>query len=344
MNSQKLNEYIQLAEQLNKTNQVVVFPSIGEYLIYDDLSYLMLVEDEGRMAAFESVIAKSAEGKTVFDIGTGNEAALAVICIKAGAEHVYAVEIDECSANNARAHVNGLGLADKITIIHGDSIHVEFPGKVDVCVAEIIGNIGGAEGAPVILKNALRFLNPDSKFIPEACITEIAPASLPEHIYSDERLSELEEYYSNKIYTKTGRQFPLTRYAYYNFPVDHILAEPEIFENDQFNAIIFPEIEKSFHFEVDKDGNFDGFLLWIKLHVDADHVIDSLSSQSVWAPVFLKTKCIPVAKGDVIQAVCKRTLSDNQVNPDYVITGSIQSQKHCTKKEFSIASPYIGTA
>ena len=48
--------------------------------------------------------------------------------------------------------VERLGLQDVIHLIHGDATKVEIPEPADVCVSEIVGPIGGCEGAAVLIK------------------------------------------------------------------------------------------------------------------------------------------------------------------------------------------------
>jgi len=54
--------------------------------------------------------------------------------------------------------VEEAGLADRLVLIHGDAMKVELPELADVCISELVGPIGGSEGAAVILNNARRLL------------------------------------------------------------------------------------------------------------------------------------------------------------------------------------------
>lgn len=62
--------------------------------------------------------------------------------------------------------------------------------------------------------------------------------------------------------------------------------------------------------------NFNGFLLWVELHVNRANVINTLRSLS-WAPVYINAGNIELERGDVIKVNCSRRLSRNLVNPDY---------------------------
>ena len=73
-----------------------------------------------------------------------------------------------------------MGLEDRIILIHGDATKVQLPELGDVLVSELVGPIGGSEGAAVILNNARRFLKDTGIMIPLKNITRIAPVSLPD--------------------------------------------------------------------------------------------------------------------------------------------------------------------
>jgi hypothetical protein len=81
----------------------------------------------------------------------------------------------------------------------------------DVCVSEIVGSIGGCEGAGRILNNARRFLKPAGIMIPSRSATLIAAARLPEAIRSKPRFSISSGYYTEKIFEQLG--YPST-FAY----------------------------------------------------------------------------------------------------------------------------------
>ena len=136
------------------------------------------------------------------DIGTGKDAVLARLCVEAGASIVYAIEIDKEAFEQAKSLVAELGYEQKIIMIFGDGLEVNLPEPVDICVSEIIGTIGGSEGAGVILNNAKRFLKPGGVMIPERSVTRIAAACLPDALYKTPCFGELGSYYVDKVLYK----------------------------------------------------------------------------------------------------------------------------------------------
>src|SRR4029434_932905 len=100
-------------------------------------------------------------------------AILARLCIEAGARKVYAIELLAETHRRAAATIKKLALEDRIILIHGDATRVQLPEQVHICVSEIVGPIGGVEGAAVIINNARRFLTADGVMIPRRSITRI---------------------------------------------------------------------------------------------------------------------------------------------------------------------------
>src|SRR6202043_1392390 len=78
-------------------DEVQLWPSIGEYFIYDDLIYHGLTNDELRNDKYRNALKRVVKGRIVVDIGTGKDAILARICAESGAKQVYAIDVLESS-------------------------------------------------------------------------------------------------------------------------------------------------------------------------------------------------------------------------------------------------------
>jgi predicted RNA methylase len=316
MESEKA-DLLQTAFDIIAKGNIVLCPSWGEYPVYDDLAYDMMCYDLDRMNAYKQAIQKNAKDKTIVEIGTGSRAPLALMCAEAGAKLVYAIEADPDAAQQAEQLIKSKNLEHKIKVIHGYSTEIELPERVDLCVSEIIGNIGSSEGAISILNSGVKhFLKDDASLIPERCVTQIAPVFLPDNLYESDLVNEVLQNYVNQIYQAVGYEFPITRYAVYNFPESNIIVAPEIFEDIHFNHNPGPEDNKDVEFHIPNDCRFDGFLLWVCLYVDEDNIINTFRNIS-WAPIYLKAKKMDLKKDDVLKVDCIRKLSQNQINPDY---------------------------
>ena len=101
------------------------------------------------------------------DVGTGT-GILAILCARAGARRVYAIEcrpVVELAKQIAKE--NGFG--DRIRFLRGDSRRISLPEKVDVVVSEIIGHTVLEENMlDTILDAKRRFLKQRGSMIPES--------------------------------------------------------------------------------------------------------------------------------------------------------------------------------
>ena len=304
--------------------QIELWPSVAEYYVYDELLYSAMTNDWRRNHSYKVAINQLVKGKIVVEIGTGKDAILARFCAEAGAEKVYAIERDEEISRLAEACVQDLGLSDRIAIIHGDATLVNLPELADVCISEIVGPIGGCEGAAVIINNAWRFLKQDGAMIPERSVTKIAAVSLPDEILHNPRFTNVSGHYTQKIFEQVGYPFDL-RVCIKKFPQSNLLSNADIFEDLDFRKSVNTESSHEINLTIDKNGRLDGFLVWLNLHTIAGEIIDILEYEYCWLPVYFPVfePGIEVSVGDVIQGLCTRTLCENELNPDYSIKGHL---------------------
>jgi amino acid adenylation domain-containing protein len=311
----------------NSGSQVEIWPSVGEYPVYDELMYYAMSTDIARTRAYRNAIAQLVKGKTVVEIGTGKDAILARFCVEAGAKKVYAIEALDSAFAGAQALIDSQNLSDKIELVKGLSVDVELPEKVDVCVSEIIGTIGSSEGVIPVLNDAQRFLKPDGCMIPARCVTKIVAVQLPDDVLESPRFSKLSGKYADKVFDSVGYPFDV-RVCLKNFPKANILSDTKIAEDLDFSGALDPNYTTDINLEIVKAGRVDGFLLWLNLHTFSGLVIDTLATESSWLPVFLPAFATgaSVEAGDSISAVFGSRPSDNGLNPDYYIQGELRKQ------------------
>ncbi|MEH2211071.1 amino acid adenylation domain-containing protein [Nostoc sp.] len=312
-------------EQDNQeTDKAELWPSVAEYYVYDDFLYYAMTNDQRRNHSYKVAINHLVKDKVVVEIGTGKDAILARFCAEAGAKRVYAIERNAETCQQASACVQKLGLGDAIAIIHGDATEVNLPEKADICVSEIVGPIGGCEGAAVIINNSRNLLKQDGAMIPSRSITKIAAVTLPNEILHNPKFSKVSEHYTRKIFEQVGYPFDL-RVCIKRFPQSNILSNEDVFEDLNFTQYISTEDHHQVKFIIKKNGRLDGFLLWLNLHTMEGEKIDILEHEYCWLPVYFPVfqPGIEVNVGDEIQAFCSRTLCDNHLNPDYAIKGRV---------------------
>jgi amino acid adenylation domain-containing protein len=316
------------AEYDNKSPQF--WPSVCEHFdaIHDDFLDRAMLDDTCRNEAYRNAISRHAAGKVVVDVGTGPEAVLARMCIDYGATKVYAIERLEEAYRAAQRLVRSRGLENRVVLIQGDARTVSLPEKADVCVSALVGSVGSLEGVVPILNGIRTSLTRDCIMIPERSITHIAAVCLPPELRAQDGFSTLAEKYARKIFERAGRAFDL-RLCVRNFPQTSIQSTVGVFESLDFGAPIATTYSTPVDLEIVRDGMVDGFILWLRLIVDAGVEIDMLESEHCLLPIYVPAFEPPVKllQGDRITGVCSVEPSANGLNPDYVIRGTIHFRR-----------------
>lgn len=312
-----------LCAYYTRAAKVELWPSIAEFYVYDDIVYRSMATDHARNDRYRAAFAKVLKGKAVVEIGPGPEVILSRLCLEAGAEKIYAIELLEETYRKAQQTLRRLGLEDKIQLLHGNAMTVELPEQVDYCISEIVGGIGGSEGAAKIINSARRFLRNPEHMLPSRSLTKIAAIALPEGDF-EFNFSAIAAHYVERIFEQTGYPFDL-RICLKGLPDSAIISNADVFEDLDYTQDIPLETEHNIALHFDRDALFTGFLVWLTLYPDADEVIDILHSPGSWLPVYLPVSIagISVGKGDVFKAVLRRKLCANGLNPDYFIEGSL---------------------
>ncbi|WP_334190627.1 amino acid adenylation domain-containing protein, partial [Noviherbaspirillum sp.] len=307
--------------------RIELWPSIAEYFVYDDLLYFAMTNDERRNRSYKLAIGRAVKDKVVVEIGTGKDAILARFCVEAGARKVYAIELLEESYRKAKACIEQLGLSDRITLIHGDATRVELPELADVCVSEIVGSIGGCEGAGVLINNAWRFMKDDGVMIPERTMTRIAAVTLPDDFLADPRFSDTGAQYIDKIFEHRGYKFDF-RLCLSGVSRQNLISNVGTLEDLDHTVQTEPEFRREERFTITRDARIDGFLVWLNLYTAYDEVIDIIDHRYCWLPVYFPVfyPGIDVTCGDAIRMDVVSKLCDNGINPDYHLSGELIRQ------------------
>ncbi|MCF7971293.1 MAG: amino acid adenylation domain-containing protein, partial [Methylococcaceae bacterium] len=303
-----------------------LWPSIAEFYVYDDVVYGSMANDERRNARYRRAFAKALPGKIVVEIGPGPELILSRLALEAGARKIYAIELLAETFHKARQTLKRLGLEDKITLIHGNALEVQLPEKVDYCISEIVGGIGGSEGAAKIINSARRFLKQPENMLPMRSLTKLAAIHLPETAYAY-HFSPIATHYVERIFAQLGYPFDL-RLCLKNLPDSAIISSSDALEDLDYTQDIPLECAHSIRLEFNQRSVFNGFLAWLNLYPDQDELIDILDCNDSWLPVYFPVSLsgISVEPGDILTATVTRRLCDNQLNPDYFISGQLIKQ------------------
>ena len=286
-----------------------------------------MARDSLRNQAYREVMKKKICGKTVVEIGPGEQLVLTLMAVEAGATKVYAIEVNEEAYERAKAIVNERGLEDKIELIHGLSDDIILPEKVDVCLSEIIGTIGNSEGATRHIKNAKRFLKPSGKIIPQGITTWLSPVSKPIQTYQDNFLTDLITFYTDSVEEKLGEKPKFTLYEYWNFPLSHLIDAGKIFEEYWFDEEMQDSFSTNLVFKAKQNMHFDGLLLWISFYIYAEHVLGPFKNTTHWSSVYIPMQQYRLKQADVITVNCRSAFISSEFKPDYSFEVLVNGKK-----------------
>jgi hypothetical protein len=143
---------------------------------YGDLElHRRMVGDQRRTDAFAQAIKECVHpDDVVLDVGTGT-GILAMLCAKAGAKQVYAID-QAAIAQSAANLVKTNGLKSKIKILRGPADEMSIDEPVDLIVSEWLGNFAYVEGMWDDVRAARdAHLKPEGRMLPEAVSLLLAP-------------------------------------------------------------------------------------------------------------------------------------------------------------------------
>ena len=136
--------------------------------------------DRIRLDAFEAALASVVKpGHVVLDLASGT-GIMGLLACRAGAKRVYSIEMGGM-ISIARDVARTNGFEDRVVFIKGHSLDVNLPEKVDVVVADQIGNFGFNAGIIQYFTDARhRFLNPEGVTLPHQMSLILAPVESPD--------------------------------------------------------------------------------------------------------------------------------------------------------------------
>jgi hypothetical protein len=132
--------------------------------------------DQSRLAAFQAAVASVVRrGHVVLDLASGTGIMGLLACV-AGAGRVYSIE-----KGGMIAVARAIGYGDGVVFIQGYSTHADLPEKIDVVVADQIGNFGFNAGVIEYFADARRrFLKPEGVTLPLRMNLMLAPVDAPD--------------------------------------------------------------------------------------------------------------------------------------------------------------------
>ena len=301
-----------------------LWPSVGEYPVYDEFLYYVMLQDEPRNRLFGAAVSAQAPGRTVVELGTGPDLLWSTLAAKHGARRVLAVEALEQSARQATRRAAELG--PHVSVVHGNATAVRLPERGDMCVAELVGAIGGAEGIAEAVADAWkRHLNPGAVVVPNRVRTRFAAVDGRRLLGGAPTLHPDVVPYLGQVLRSVGSVFDL-RMCLSGLTTADLVTTSQLLEDLDLAADEQHHADR-LQLEVTRPGAIDSGLLWLELQcADDQEVLDSLATVTNWMPVLLPfdlAEPVPVGPGDVVRLDVDRRLFDD-VHPEWTFTGAIE--------------------
>jgi type I protein arginine methyltransferase len=305
---------------------IYLCPSVGEYPIYDDRIYQVMLEDERRNALFRSAIKGAVEaaapGATVLEIGCGPDLIWTLAAIGAGASRAYAIDVIEDSARRAEQTASRHPSAD-IRVVAGDATKVVLPERADVCIAEIVG---GSEGIVAVLADARRrHLAPAARVIPSAVRTLAGAICLLDLLGGEVAMPSVFAPYVEEVLRQAGTPFDLRLYVG-TVDATALMSTTGVIEDLRFNEQSYVR-GGDLRLEITRSGRIDGLLAWIELAVaPGDTGLNSLAEDTNWLPVYVPFTLgepIEVSAGDILSLQVAVTDAADGIHPEYSFRGEL---------------------
>lgn len=305
----------------------LLFPSVGEYPVYDNNSYKFMQADKQIEAVYKKAIFNNCLNKDVIDIGTGEFADWAAYAMDYGAKSSTGIEMIEESYKKAKKNIKKYGYEKDIQLIHNNSLEWIPDKKYDVCVSEIIGTIGSSEGVINVLEDAKnRFMKEDHIMIPNRCTTRAALVNINEYIpklaFHPDSIN-----YIDQIFKFNNKPFDLrlsiTPAEDKNYNIN-LLSNKVIIEDLNFNSNHFYPSNLRFR---TKKGEATGLIIWIELEVEAgDLIISSLYDKTRWEINYVPFKHnIILDENKILDFKLSRSIDIDNIHPNYIF--EIEDQK-----------------
>ncbi len=301
-----------------------LWPSVGEYPVYDDFLYYVMLQDEPRNTLFTDAIRRQAEGRVVLELGVGPDLLWSSLAARSGASRVMAVEVIEASAREARERARRLG--PHVSVFEGDATRVELPERADMCIAELVGAIGGAEGIAEALDDARkRHLTPGAVVVPHRVRTPIAAVGAGELLGGEPVLHPDAAPYVGEVLRSVDSVFDL-RMCLNGLAESDLMTTAGVLEDLDLGMNTQDHASRT-TLQVTRSGAIDSCVLWLQLQCAPDQkFLDSLVTVTNWMPVLVPfdiDRPLPVEPGDVLDLDITRSLHDG-VHPRWSFTGAIR--------------------
>lgn len=260
--------------------------------------HFKILGDKARNRVYNEALKRNMPpGADVLEIGTGS-GILAMMAARAGAGHVYTVEINPVMARTARENIRSNGLENKITVICKNALAVEIgadiPRRCGLFVHELIPN--GFLGEQII------------------ALTRYAKSQLlhPSAVMLPHRLAARAALVEARRLDIAGLGLPAMNWLAPAHETAGSMAAPDLLSRPRDICILdldqkqfFPPEHQRFTFYATRDGKAAGVVQWIRFQFPEGGAYENMPGiRSCWCPLFYPfPKPVRVSAGDQLDII-----------------------------------------
>lgn len=249
--------------------------------------------DKKRINVFKNAIKRVVKpGDIVVDVGTGT-GILAMFAARAGATHVYAVEIAEDVAKFAKQNIDSNDYGSKIEVINIDAKDLYLPNPVDVVSAELLDTCLVAEQQAQALNHLRRnnISNENTKMIPYQLDCAVDAIEYDFNFYG-----------FDMPFVIQARNFGVKTH------VTKQLSGVVTFKKVDFCSIIDTNVDETFDIKISQAGRLNALRLKSKTYLSKSVQVWGTSDMNM--PVVVPVNEILVKKGDSITVKIKYQMGE----------------------------------
>jgi protein arginine N-methyltransferase 1 len=301
-----------------------------------------MLADDVRNAAFREALRRViVPGRTtVADIGAGT-GILAFIARELGAREVWLYDPAPVLAlAETIAARNGL---DGLHFVSERSLDVDSPARVDLVVAEVLGNFAYEEGVLETLRDATRFLVPGGTLIPQALTQWAAPVTV------DRFERDLRSWRSVGTSLDLADAERMTRnnmYVHALTPTDLLDAVPQPWDTLAFNGELASRREGRVRWVLGAAAKIYGFALWWECTLVPGVALSTSPSapRTHWDQIYLPLlETIVGQKGDGVELalISETGGGESGIAVQWSVTHE-RAGKTLTRQTLDIAQGHLG--
>ena len=301
-------------------------PAANDY-VYDMSPTAQHRENGTDAHPFYQPVIENVRDKTILLVGTDREKLLLKACVEGGAKRVYVAECNADVYARTRAFVRRGNFGQVVPFLLDGEVPA-IANRIDICVSDLLGDIGGSKGLEVCLQRLRPALHPGTVFYPQRCTTYLSAVELPES------LKERPEFHGAP-YEAARRIFSAARYPFdlrvrvHQLPAGSLISGESVFEQITCSDPCLGSAATAEHqirLTISREATLCGFALTLKLYGDmsgrGQPDCRYAGDAPVFVPVFMPG--LQVGAGDRIEGRCVRRPSlGDQLHMDYHMEGQI---------------------